>query len=137
MTRVLATGVFNILHPGHILFLEEAKKLGDELVVIVSSDRMAKKAKKGFILPQEQRAKVVGALKAVDKVFVGDENDTTRLLPVIKPDVIALGHDQKVDEAQLQSRLAVMGLDAKVIRIKAKLENELASASRLAEKMRG
>jgi FAD synthetase len=136
MTRVLATGVFNIIHPGHILFLEEAKKLGDELVVIVSSDKVAKQLKKGLILPQEQRAKVVGALKAVDKVFVGDESDTLKLLPIIRPDVIALGHDQKVDEGWLQDRLATMSLGSRVIRIKARLGGDFLSSSAIADRLK-
>jgi FAD synthetase len=121
MTKVLATGVFNIIHPGHILFLEEAKKLGDELIVIVSSDKIAGRMKKG-VLPQEQRAKVVSQLKPVDKAFVGDDADTMKLLPVLNPDVIALGHDQKVDESTLRDKLAVMGLAPKIVRISSSLE---------------
>lgn len=135
MTRVLATGVFNILHPGHILFLKEARKLGDELVVIVSSDRIAGKLKKGFVLPQEQRAEVVGALKVVDKVFIGDESDTLALLPVIKPDVIALGHDQKVDEEWLQGKLAVMGLSARLVRIQRNQDGDYVSSSGIVKKV--
>jgi FAD synthetase len=135
MTKVLATGVFNILHPGHLLYLEEAKKLGDELVVIVSNDKIAKKLKKGFLLPQEQRAKMVEALKPVDRVFIGNEKDTTRLLPIIKPDVIALGHDQDVDEARLQDRLASIGLDTRVIRIKKSLDGRIYSSTELLKKL--
>jgi FAD synthetase len=122
MTKVLATGVFNIVHPGHLLFLEESKKLGDELVVIVSSDKIAKKLKDSFILPAEQRAAVVGALKVVDKVFVGDDEDPMKLVSVIRPDVIALGHDQKIDESWLNDQLTLINVNAKVIRIKAKKE---------------
>jgi len=136
MTRVLATGVFNILHPGHILFLKEAKKLGDELVVIVSSDKIASKAKKGFILPEAQRAEVVSALKFVDKVFIGDGTDKTKLLPVIKPDVIAIGHDQNIDEFSLREELVALGIAAKIIRIKPKLEGSFASSSKIAEKIK-
>jgi FAD synthetase len=135
MTRVLAAGVFNILHPGHVLFLEEAKKLGDELVVIVSSDKIAQKAKKKPLLPQEQRARMVGALKPVDRVFIGDDEDTMKLLPVIRPDVIALGHDQKVDENQLEAQLAARGIDAQIVRIRAKVDGELASSSGVLKKL--
>lgn len=134
MTRVLATGVFNILHPGHLLFLEEAKKLGDELVVIVSSDKIAKKSK-GFVLPQEQRAKMVAALRPVDKVFVGDEKDTMKLLTSIRPDVIALGHDQEVDEKQLKCSLDRLGISARIVRVKAKMSGELYSSSSLLKKL--
>ncbi len=135
MTKVLAAGVFNILHPGHLFFLEEAKKLGDELDVIVSSDKIAHKLKKGFILPQEQRAEMVGALKPVDKVFVGDEKDPMKLIPVIKPDVIALGHDQDIDEGWLKDQLTVLGSEAKVVRLQQKLQGDLYSSSSILEKL--
>lgn len=135
MTKVLATGVFNVLHPGHLLFLQEARKLGDELVVIVASDRIARRTKKGFILPQEQRAKVIGSLKMVDKVFIGDEKDTLSLLPVIQPDIIALGYDQRVDEERLQSTLAARGVNARVFRIKGREEGDFMSASGILRKV--
>jgi FAD synthetase len=131
MTKVLATGVFNILHPGHLLYLKEAKKLGDELDVIVSSDKIAKKLKKGMLLPQEQRMAMVEALKPVDKAFVGDEEDPMKLLPVIRPDIIALGHDQDIDESWLKDQLAVMGMDTKVIRIKKQLEGDFKSSTEI------
>ena len=117
MTKVLATGVFNILHPGHLYFLEEAKKLGDELVVIVSSDSIAGKLKGESILPQEQRARVLSALKMVDKVYVGDGTDTLKHLPEIRPDIIALGYDQDVDEDWLMEKLSGAGIGVKIIRI--------------------
>jgi FAD synthetase len=133
MTKVLATGVFNILHPGHLLFLNEARKLGDELDVIVSSDEIASKLKERPLLPEDQRAEMVGALKPVDKVFVGDKKDTLALLPVIKPDVVALGHDQDVDENDLQSAIAARGLDTQVVRVKRNLNEKFTSSSKIAK----
>jgi len=62
MTRVMATGVFDILHVGHIYFLEEAKKLGDELVVVIATDHIAEKVKHRAITSQDLRAKMVNAL---------------------------------------------------------------------------
>ena len=135
MVKVLATGVFNILHPGHLLFLEEAKKLGDELDVIVSSDAIASKLKEGFLLPQAQRAKMVGALKPVDKVFVGDAYDPMKLIPVIQPDVIALGHDQDVEEEWLEGQLAAIGSRAKIVRIEQKLEGGLSSSTEILRRL--
>ena len=135
MVKVLATGVFNILHPGHLLFLEEAKKLGDELDVIVSSDAIASKLKEGFLLPQAQRAKMVGALKPVDKVFVGDDYDPMKLIPVIQPDVIALGHDQDVEEEWLEGQLAVLGSRTKIVRIEQKLEGGLSSSTEILRRL--
>ena len=135
MTKVLATGVFNIIHPGHIFFLEEAKKLGDELVVIVSSDALAKKISKKKVLPQEHRVAVVSALKPVDKAFIGDSEDTMKLLPVIRPDVIALGHDQKVDEDWLQDELNILKVKARVIRLKKKWEGKFDSTSAILKEL--
>ncbi len=117
ITRVLATGVFNILHPGHIFFLEEARKLGDELVVIVASDKIASRKKAGFVLPQEQRARVIESLRCVDRVYIGDEENQLKLLPKIKPDIIALGYDQNVNAEELQQDLTDIGLKARIVRI--------------------
>ncbi len=136
MTKVLATGVFNILHPGHLFYLNESKKLGDELIVIVSSNILARKILKKSVLPQEQRAEMIGALKMVDKVFVGDDDDIFKLLPVIKPDVIALGHDQDVDEKWLEDELVVHGINAKIVRIRNKLDGRYYSTTNILKELK-
>jgi FAD synthetase len=136
MTKVLATGVFNVLHPGHLFYLNESKKLGDELIVIVSSNILARKILKKSVLPQEQRAEMVGALKMVDKVFVGDDDDIFKLLPVIKPDVIALGHDQDVDEKWLEDELVVHGINAKIVRIRNKLDGRYYSTTNILKELK-
>ena len=118
MVRVLATGTFEILHPGHLLFLEEAKKLGDELFVIVARDVNVKKQKRTPIIPEAQRLKMVSALKVVDKAILGSERDTYEPLYSIKPDVIALGYDQDFNEEELEQELRKRGFNSKVIRIK-------------------
>jgi len=129
MTKVLATGVFNILHPGHLFYLKESKKLGDELDVIVSSDKIAKTIVKKRVLPQEQRSEMVEALKPVDKVYVGDDEDIFKLLPVIKPDVIALGHDQDVDEKWLADKLLMRGITSKIMRIRKTVDGDYLSTT--------
>ena len=75
MVRVLATGTFELLHPGHLLYLEEAKKLGDELFVIVGRDITVRKRKRTPIIPEEQRLQMVSALRVVDKAMLGSEKD--------------------------------------------------------------
>ena len=129
MTKVLATGVFNILQPGHLFYLKESKKLGDELDVIVSSDKIAKTIVKKRVLPQEQRSEMVEALKPVDKVYVGDDEDIFKLLPVIKPDVIALGHDQDVDEKWLADKLLMRGITSKIMRIRKTVDGDYLSTT--------
>ncbi len=116
MTRVLATGTFDILHPGHILYLRKAKELGDELFVIVSRDSMVQHKSKP-ILPEQQRLQVVQALEMVDHAELGSERDIFEPLTLIKPDIIALGFDQYFDENKLQEDLEKRHIPSKVIRL--------------------
>jgi FAD synthetase len=116
MTRVLATGTFDILHPGHILYLRKAKELGDELFVIVSRDSMIQHKSKP-ILPEQQRLQVVEALEMVDHAELGSERDIFEPLTLIKPDIIALGFDQYFDENKLQEDLEKRHIPSKVIRL--------------------
>ena len=116
MTRVLATGTFDILHPGHILYLRKAKELGDELFVIVSRDSMVRHKPKP-ILPEQQRLLVVQALGIVDHAELGSENDIFEPLKLIKPDIIALGFDQYFDENGLREDLEKRHIRSKVVRL--------------------
>jgi FAD synthetase len=116
MTRVLATGTFDILHPGHILYLRKAKELGDELFVIVSRDSMVQHKSKP-ILPEQQRLQVVKALEMVDHAELGSERDIFEPLTLIKPDIIALGFDQYFNENKLQEDLEKRHIPSKVIRL--------------------
>ncbi len=120
MVRVLATGTFELLHPGHLLFLEEAKKLGDELIVIVARDSTVKKRKRVPIIPETQRVQMVAALKMVDQALLGSERDIYEPLYRIRPDIVAIGYDQDFNEEQLEHELRARGFQAKVIRIKAR-----------------
>jgi FAD synthetase len=117
MTRVLATGTFDILHPGHILYLRKAKELGDELFVFVSRDSMVQHKSKP-ILPEQQRLQVVQALEMVDHAELGSERDIFEPLKLIKPDIIALGFDQYFDENKLQEDLEKRHIPSKVIRLR-------------------
>jgi FAD synthetase len=131
MVRVLATGTFEILHPGHLLYLEEAKKLGDELFVIVARDVNVKRRKRTPIIPEEQRLKMVSALKVVDKAMLGSEKDIYKPLYSIKPDIIAIGYDQDFDEGELERELRKRGFNSKVIRIKKHNSNAFCKAEEI------
>jgi len=137
MTTVVATGTFEILHPGHMLFLKEAKKLGDKLFVIISTDRNATREKGRILIPQEQRLEMVKALKFVDNAVIGDEKDMFRPIVKIKPDIIALGRDQRFRENELEAELKKRGIDARVVRIKKFLNGGLNSSSRIVERIKG
>lgn len=128
MVRVLATGTFDILHPGHLLFLSEAKALGDELYVIVARESMIKHKPKP-IVPEGQRLAMVQALRIVDKAMLGSEKDMFEPLRQIKPDIIALGKNQFFNEKELEANLRTHGIKAKVVRIKSFQECELCSSA--------
>lgn len=126
MTRILATGTFDLLHPGHIYFLTQARALGDELFVIVARDSNVTHKPKP-IVPEEQRLEMVSALGIVDKALLGSEKDMFEPLKYIRPDIIALGYDQRFDAELLEEELAKRGLPANVVRIPLSKECPLCS----------
>lgn len=134
MKTVVATGVFEILHPGHIKFLVEAKKYGDKLIVIVARDKNANKQKR-VIIDEQQRLEVVKALKVVDDAILGDEKDIFKPIEKIKPDVIVLGKNQDVDEKMIMEKLKNRNLDVKVIRIENFYNANLNSTTKIKEKI--
>jgi FAD synthetase len=131
--RVVATGTFDILHPGHLYYLEESRKLGDELSVIVARDANVKH-KPRPILPEDQRLRMVRALKPVDHALLGDLHDMFRPIAEIRPDIITLGFNQHFDEERLRQRLRDRGLDADVVRIPG-YPGSLASSSKIVERI--
>ncbi|MEM0165889.1 MAG: adenylyltransferase/cytidyltransferase family protein [Thermoplasmata archaeon] len=125
MVRVMASGVFDILHPGHIFFLEEAKKLGNELVVVVARDSTARKLKHQPIMNEDVRLKMVTALKPVDIAILGHEDDIFKTVEEIKPDIIVLGYDQNFDEKYIEEECKKRGLNVTVIRLPKYTESDL------------
>jgi FAD synthetase len=115
--RVMTTGVFDLLHPGHIAMLEEAAKLGDELVVVLARDESAEKEKHRPITPEEHRRRMVEALKPVSRAVLGHRGDYYRIVEELKPDIIALGYDQKYDEKAVEEKCASRGVKVKVVRL--------------------
>ena len=91
--RVVATGTFDILHPGHLYYLEESKKLGEELFVIVARDANVKH-KPHPIIPEDQRLAMVAALKPVDHAMLGDQTDMFVPIEKIRPDIITIGFNR-------------------------------------------
>lgn len=113
---VVAQGTFDILHPGHVHYLERSAALGDRLEVIVSR-RTNVDHKRPPILPASQRRDVVAALAAVDAARVGDPEDIFVPIEEIRPDVITLGFDQHHDPEAIAAELAERGIDCEVRRI--------------------
>lgn len=96
---VFANGCFDVLHVGHVRYLEGAKALGDVLVVAINSDSQvaALKGKGQPIVPERERAEVVASLTVVDRVTIFDEPTVETLLMEIKPDIHAKGTDYTED----------------------------------------
>ena len=115
---VLAGGVFDIIHPGHIHTLNSAKALGDVLVVVVATDTTAQKMKKRKPLhKQNQRKDLVSSLSMVDLCIIGQEGDIFKTVEIIKPEIIALGYDQTHQEKFITDGCRKLNLDIKVARL--------------------
>jgi FAD synthetase len=107
MTRVVCAGTFDHLHPGHIDFLNQAKSLGDELIVIVARDETVERIK-GMRPEHDEgcRRMNVEATGIPDRVVLGRlNNDLFGILGELSPDVVALGYDQRVSEDEIKARL--------------------------------
>ena len=115
---VLAGGVFDIIHPGHIHTLNAAKALGGVLVVAIATDKTAKKMKKRSPLhSQELRCELVSCLSMVDRVIIGNEEDIFETVKAIKPNIIALGYDQIHQEQFISDGCKRINLDVKIVRL--------------------
>lgn len=136
--RVMAVGVFDLLHLGHVYYLTEARKLGDELVVVVATDAMVAKRKHDPILPQDMRAALVAALKPVDLAVVGHADDQYKSVEDLRPDVIALGWDDYHRADEIRAELATRGLGhVEIARLpKFDREHDLAGTRRIVQRIR-
>lgn len=102
--KVLAAGTFDMFHPGHQFFLDQAKMLGDELFVIIARDDSVKKIKGFFPEHSEvQRKTSVKNFLGDDTVFLGDHHDFLKIPKQIQPDIIALGYDQMIPKLLRES----------------------------------
>ena len=140
---MLATGAFDLLHIGHLRFLEESKKKGgpgSKLVVIVASDKTVLRRKgKRPVIPEDQRRELVAALRVVDRAILGRaEIDLLGDLKEIKPDVVCVGYDQGEIRVAVTRLIREQGLPVRVVRIRrfgpigfnssSKLKNRIARA---------
>ncbi len=125
---VLAGGVFDIIHPGHIYTLNEAKALGDVLVVVVATDNTSIKMKKRNPLhTQEQRQELVNSLSMVDLCLIGQEDDIFKTVNHVRPQIIALGYDQVHQEKFIVDGCKRINLDSKVARLQSPIPESSSS----------
>jgi len=123
MRRVVAQGTFDVLHPGHVHYLQDAASMGDELHVIVA--RAANVTHKPDpVVPGHQRVEMVEALDPVDSARLGHPEDIFVPIEEIEPAVIALGHDQHHDADAIREALAERGIDCDVVRASAREPRE-------------
>lgn len=115
----MAFGSFSLVHPGHAMYLEEARKLGDHLTVVLTTDKNIEKEKgRKPVFSEEERVKLVSSLKMVDRTIIGHDSDFFKIVELEKPDVIAIGYDAKCTPAELRKQLAGRGINVEVVQIK-------------------
>jgi len=115
---VFTNGVFDLLHPGHLRYLQEARRLGDALIVGVNSDRSVRALAKGAdrpLSPDAERAEVLAALACVDAVTVFDEDTPHEVVLALQPDVLVKGADWGPDN--IVGRDIVEARGGKVVRV--------------------
>jgi D-beta-D-heptose 7-phosphate kinase/D-beta-D-heptose 1-phosphate adenosyltransferase len=114
---VFTNGVFDLLHPGHVRYLQDARALGDALIVAVNSDRSvrANKGPERPINPEQERAEVLAALACVDAVVVFDEETPYDVIARIQPDILVKGADWAPDH--IVGRDIVEARGGKVVRV--------------------
>ena len=111
MARVMAVGVFDLLHAGHLHYLEQAKALGDHLTVSIAHDDTVRMRKHEPVTSQDLRRRMVSGLKPVDHAMVGNPPPGAMdyILPLVEPYIIAIGYDQDHAESPIRA-----GLDERV-----------------------
>ncbi len=130
MTTVMCFGSFDILHPGHLYYLREAKKYGDNLIVIIARDSNFRKFKdKEPKYNERQRLEHIRELHYVDKAVLGSEKDILEMVEEFNPDIICLGYDQEtISMQELKEQLSKRGVRADIIRIGAYREDVFKSS---------
>lgn len=118
MTTVMAQGVFDLLHPGHLHYLRESKKKGDKLVVIIARDS---RIDKDLYFNEDERREMIDALEMVDRALLGSEESIYDTVEKVGPDIITLGYDQPYDKKEVASMAEkAIGEKIDVIRIEEK-----------------
>jgi D-beta-D-heptose 7-phosphate kinase/D-beta-D-heptose 1-phosphate adenosyltransferase len=114
---VFTNGVFDLLHPGHVRYLQDARSLGDVLIVGLNADASVRRNKGPSrpINPQNERAEVLAALAAVDAVVVFDEDTPAAIIALVQPDVLVKGADWPAD--QIVGRDTVEARGGQVVRV--------------------
>ncbi len=113
---VLANGVFDLLHVGHVRYLNDARRSGDRLVVAVNGDASTARLKGAGrpVLPAEERACLVAALRAVDAVVVFEHDTADAVLATLAPHVHAKGTDYRADTVPERATASARGIETRI-----------------------
>ncbi|MBC5792654.1 MAG: adenylyltransferase/cytidyltransferase family protein [Nanohaloarchaea archaeon] len=101
MKNVMAQGTFDVLHPGHLYYLERSADLGDKLIVVVARDSRVR-GRKDLEFSEEERREMLDSLEVVDRAVLGSEGDIYSTVKEVDPDIITLGHDQKHSDEEVK-----------------------------------
>jgi FAD synthetase len=117
--KVMVFGTFDILHFGHIRLFEQAKKYGSSLTVVVGRDANVLRVKghKPFH-SEKERVGLLRHVDIIDEVLLGHKNDVYRIINEVRPDIIALGYDQKIFVDKLGAKIKEYGLNIKIVRLR-------------------
>jgi FAD synthetase len=120
MKTVITFGTFDVIHPGHKSYLAQARELGDRLVVVVARDATAEKMK-GRWPKNDERARLQKIIESnlADEAVLGDLEDKYKVLEKFRPDVVALGYDQKTNMKKLEEKLRKFNIEPKIVRLSA------------------
>ena len=115
--RVAVSGAFDPIHAGHIDYIEAAKKLGTDLIVILNTDEFLRNKKGVAFMPYAQRLKIVSALRCVDAVYqcIDEDQTVAKTLRSIKPDIFAKGGDRDLDNIPQEERDACNEIGCKIV----------------------
>jgi len=138
--KVLAAGKFDILHLGHVAYLEQARELagmnGELVVVVARDDTIVRERGAPPVFPQEQRRRLVEALGIVDKAVIGyDSEDHSDIVVDLKPDYIALGYDQYTNIEALEESFRKKDMPTEIIRLKKINADGLSSSTLIRERI--
>ena len=136
----MATGTFDIIHPGHGYYLEESKKVGGKdarLVVVVARDATVRSRKRIPVVDEKQRLEVVKMLNPVDEAYLGSESDMFKVVEQIKPDIITIGSDQKYNLIDLKEQLLKRNIKSEVVKIEGYVTAPLDSTCKIIRRIKG
>ena len=121
-------GTFDIIHGGHIHMFKEAKEYGDKVIAVVARDVNVERIKEyGSLHDEKERVDFLQHIDLIDEVLLGDKTDVYKVIKDKKPDIIALGYDQKVYVDDLANAITDAGLECQIVRLTAHKENKLKS----------